>query len=428
MNELEDVESGYVGDDEAECNLSPTFTDISIFRVTTSNTLARATRFGRQWLLKALSPSNKLTTSARRRLMKEFEIHSRLNHPSVVRVAGCETVEDLGECIIMEWIEGSTLMELLQKGELPAAERRRILFEIVDAVAYLHSLGIVHRDLKPSNIMIRRAGGGAVLIDFGLADTDDYVELKQSAGTKGYISPEQIANGGAHTSDDIYSLGVIIRVLYPEYSSLADLCTSDVSKRPNDAGELRSILRQRASRPRRIAIAATISGVILAAAITGYTILDLKRTATDAQRQALSLSESNSRNQAKVAELTDSLDHVTARMTSMETEKQEAEAYAAKVKQSYESGKSKIDAVYKKYDRIIHTLELNEAVTYATTLKNLYDEMNASIDAYSKTLPAKGLTPADCEKITFDLNNYYLTTLSHHTEAWNKHLFPDIYK
>lgn len=98
---------------------------------------------------------------------------------------------------------------------MKSSERRRIIRDLIEAVAYLHSRGVVHRDLKPSNVMIRDVGKEVVVIDFGLADTSDYVELKGGAGAPGFISPEQMKSGGADPADDIYSIGVIMKLLPP---------------------------------------------------------------------------------------------------------------------------------------------------------------------------------------------------------------------
>ena len=218
---IEERESGYLGPDEVECYVGSEMHDVEVLRITGSNVIARGRRYGRVWFIKGLREELRRSTAMRRQLLKEFDIHSRLHHPSIVRAMGLEEIEGLGLCIVQEWIDGITLREALRNETLSSHDRRRIVHEVTEAVAYLHSRGVVHRDLKPSNVMIRDIGHEVVLIDFGLSDSDDYVEGKQPAGTPGFISPEQEVSGGADPADDVYSLGVMIREVYPRYTSVA---------------------------------------------------------------------------------------------------------------------------------------------------------------------------------------------------------------
>ena len=167
-----ETESGYIGETEGSCYVGNSMTDVEVIRVTAINVIARGRRYGRQWLLKGLREELRDSTAMHRQLIKEFEIHSRLLNPAVVQAIGMEEIKGLGTCIVEEWIEGKTLSELIRAGNLTKGDRRRLMRETINAVAYRHRKGIVHRDLKPANIMVRDAGGEAVLIDFGLADTD----------------------------------------------------------------------------------------------------------------------------------------------------------------------------------------------------------------------------------------------------------------
>jgi serine/threonine protein kinase len=105
----------------------------------------------------------------------------------------------------MEQIVGKTLRELLDE-KIRRKERRRYALELVDALSYLHSINVVHRDLKPSNIMVTKNGQTLKLIDFGLSDSDDYAILKQSAGTRAYMAPEQWRGRRAGAAADQYAL------------------------------------------------------------------------------------------------------------------------------------------------------------------------------------------------------------------------------
>lgn len=191
--------------------ISPEFTELYLLRESDTNILLRGKRYGRWWLLKGLQPDLSELTHFREMLRKEFELLMKAQHPGIVQVTGLEEVDSFGECIVMEYVEGSTLRDLIKEG-MNRRTATHLLDEVLDAVAYIHSIGIVHRDLKPSNIIVTRAGH-AKLIDFGLADTDAHAVLKQTAGTTRYMSPEQGSGKTLDTRNDIYSIGIIMREL-----------------------------------------------------------------------------------------------------------------------------------------------------------------------------------------------------------------------
>lgn len=189
--------------------VSPVFTEVHLISEGDINILGKGKRYGRWWLLKGLLPDLSDLTQYVEMLHKEFELLMKAQHPGIVQATGLEEVPGLGECIVMEYVEGSTLKEVMEQG-LSSRTAARLMDELTDAVAYIHSLGIVHRDLKPSNIIVTQ-GGHVKLIDFGLADTRAHAFLKQSAGTERYMSPEQAAGGKPDARNDIYSLGVIMQ-------------------------------------------------------------------------------------------------------------------------------------------------------------------------------------------------------------------------
>ena len=199
--------SGYIND--AFEGISQVFTDVEILSTSEVNVVAKAKRYGRWWLLKGLRKEVAKETGYQQRLRKELEIQMQLQHPNIVTTIGLENVEGLGDCIVMEYVDGATLKEWL-KGANSRKERLDVLRELLDAVEYIHRKGIVHRDLKLENIIITRNGEHVKLIDFGLADADHYAVLKQPAGTPKYMSPEQKERAEADERNDIYSLGVIM--------------------------------------------------------------------------------------------------------------------------------------------------------------------------------------------------------------------------
>lgn len=307
MNDMQESESGYIGEEAGGFGIGAEMTDVEIISISGINVIARGRRFGRFWLLKGLIPEMRESLSARRMLQKEFELHSRLLHPHIVRVTALEEIPGLGICIVEEWVEGDTLARLLSSGTLSKKERRRILGEILSAVGYLHSAGVVHRDLKPQNIMVKKKGGGVVLIDFGLADSDDYAELKQAAGTDGYISPEQLTERKTSITDDIYSLGVVMKELYPEYSRIAAKCTGAVGKRPKDTAALSRMLDRADRRPKLVAWGIAAALLASAAIVASLHIRSVSADTAVAQVQIDSLTDSNAIIAAKVAKMDEEL-------------------------------------------------------------------------------------------------------------------------
>ncbi|MCI6856996.1 MAG: Kae1-associated serine/threonine protein kinase [Bacteroidales bacterium] len=192
--------SGYLVDSFE--GISSQFTDVTILSTSDVNVVAKAKRYGRWWLLKGLNKKVANQTAYMQRLRKELELLTQLEHPLLVTTIGLEKVDDIGYCIVMEYVEGTTLKEWL-KEEQTRKERRRIAIQLAEAVDYIHSKGIVHRDLKPENIIVTQNGKNVKLIDFGLADTCSYAILKQPAGTPQYMSPEQMQMTVADVRNDI---------------------------------------------------------------------------------------------------------------------------------------------------------------------------------------------------------------------------------
>ena len=189
------------------------------------NALYVATRFGRKYVLKALAEPYRESTPHIELLRKEFTIGVGVDHPNIVRLLDFGRMDSIGWYIQMEYIDGITLDQFLETNP-PAAIRRRVIEQFLDALSCLHERQIIHRDIKPSNILITRNGSTVKLIDFGVSDTDDYVTFKQPAGSMAYIAPEQLAGKPIDNRADIYSVGKIIALLFPHrYRCIARRCT-----------------------------------------------------------------------------------------------------------------------------------------------------------------------------------------------------------
>ena len=228
--------SGYVTDSFE--GISRNFTDFHTLEgVSATNVTFTAKRYGRKWFIKGLKSGLRADEGQRQRLRKEFEIMTLLQHPGVATAFSLEEVDGLGPCIIMEFIDGTTLAEWL-KSNPTKEERKHIISQLLDAVRYMHTAGVVHRDLKPANIMVTRNGHNVKIVDFGLADTDSHSVLKSPGGTPAYMSPEQAVQPVADVRNDIYSLGKIIVGIMPGWKRIVKRCQLPVSSRYQTVAEL----------------------------------------------------------------------------------------------------------------------------------------------------------------------------------------------
>ena len=147
-----------------------------------------------------------------RRFQREAYNASALSHPNIVEMY--DVGEDNGTYyIVMEYIEGRTLKQLLKKrGSLTTPEVVDIMLQLTDGIAYAHDKYIIHRDLKPQNIMIGD-DGKIKITDFGIAVALNSTQLTQTNSVMGsvhYLPPEQASGKGATTKSDIYSMGIML--------------------------------------------------------------------------------------------------------------------------------------------------------------------------------------------------------------------------
>lgn len=147
-----------------------------------------------------------------RRFKREALSVSNLSHPNIVEVY------DVGEeegnyYIVMEYIEGKTLKQLLQKrGALTLTEVIDIMSQLADGLSHAHEAYIIHRDIKPQNIMIED-NGRIKITDFGIAMALNSTQLTQTNSVMGsvhYLPPEQANGKGSTVKSDIYSLGILM--------------------------------------------------------------------------------------------------------------------------------------------------------------------------------------------------------------------------
>jgi serine/threonine protein kinase/Tfp pilus assembly protein PilF len=196
---------------------------------------ARDLQLGRFVAIKVLIGGSGESSDHRARFIQEARAASSLNHPNIITIHDIVSIRD-GECIVMEFVRGKTLADLIEEGRIPSVDCLKFATQIADALAAAHSIGIIHRDLKPANVMVTPDGLAKVL-DFGLAkfageeegadamgaafgESDSTVSIHVNTrpktaegaiiGTVAYMSPEQAQGLRIDARSDIFSFGTVL--------------------------------------------------------------------------------------------------------------------------------------------------------------------------------------------------------------------------
>jgi serine/threonine protein kinase len=153
---------------------------------------------------------------------REAQVLCQLRHPHIARIEDADFMEDGRPFLVMEFIDGETLRSrLTSAGVLEPEEALRIAAEACSALAFAHAKGVVHRDIKPENLLLASGGLADVrMIDFGIAKVSrdsglgftgvQCTIMGYLAGTKDYLSPEQVACEPLDGRTDLYSLGLVL--------------------------------------------------------------------------------------------------------------------------------------------------------------------------------------------------------------------------
>ncbi len=180
------------------------------------------TRLGRKVAVKLLKPSLANDPKFRLLFREEAQKAARMAHPTIVRVfdAGEETVRDANgfesqlPFIVMEYVDGRLLRDIIAEGPIEQGEAARIIEQVLTALEYSHRALLVHRDIKPGNIMVTQSGQVKVM-DFGIAravsdNSATVADTSAVLGTAQYFSPEQARGETVDARTDLYSTGVVL--------------------------------------------------------------------------------------------------------------------------------------------------------------------------------------------------------------------------
>jgi len=172
---------------------------------------AEDSRLGRTVAVKVLADNLAADPKFRERFLREARLAARLGHRNVVHVFDVGEADDR-PFIVMEYVDGGTLADVLARGPMPPARLTDMARQVAEGLAHAHAAGLVHRDIKPGNLLL--AQDGTVKIgDFGIARAADSATLTRTGaviGTAAYLSPEQAAGLSTTAATDIYAFGVVL--------------------------------------------------------------------------------------------------------------------------------------------------------------------------------------------------------------------------
>ncbi|MEW5909922.1 MAG: protein kinase [Thermodesulfobacteriota bacterium] len=162
--------------------------------------------------IKVMTSEYSSQEAMRERFIQEAKLQARLSHPNVVNILNY--LEDESNIyLVMEYVEGSTLEQVLQlEGALTLSKSLHVMESVLSALEFMHGKGIIHRDIKPANIMFTESGQVKVT-DFGIAKTIGSRGMTKTGtqlGTVWYMSPERIRGEPIDHAADIYALGVTL--------------------------------------------------------------------------------------------------------------------------------------------------------------------------------------------------------------------------
>jgi serine/threonine protein kinase len=207
--------------------------------------LAEHARLGKRVVVKVLLPELARSKDVVARFFNEAKAATDIKNEHIVDVLDFGELPDGTSYIVMEWLEGQSLADLVRGGPIPVARTLHIAQGMSQALGAAHARGIVHRDLKPDNVfLVSRSGDPdfVKVLDFGIAKLssnagDVHTRTGAVMGTPLYMSPEQINGVNVDHRTDIYAMGIIVYQMLTgslpfETTTLTELLLAHATKTP----------------------------------------------------------------------------------------------------------------------------------------------------------------------------------------------------
>lgn len=155
-------------------------------------------------------------------LGREVLIAATLDHPMIVKlhkeiVVQADSDGNLRRCLLMEFVDGPNLKKHIQDRDLSLRQMIDLCIRLCEGLDFLHQNGIVHRDVKPANFLFSRDGRQVKIVDFGLSKSNASWRtrwMRESGGTRSYMSPEQLRKRNLDSRSDIFSFGITMYELF----------------------------------------------------------------------------------------------------------------------------------------------------------------------------------------------------------------------
>lgn len=231
----------------SESNFSTEYTNLRPLHTSNfgNSRLFTAQNNGRKVVIKTLK-ADRANAQCRASLRSEYDVTASLDNKFVRKAIDFVQIEGLGDCIVLEYIEGKSLAEHVRVGTLSEKQVKNVLIDVCDGLTYLHRNQVVHSNLTPENIMVTADGCRAKLIDLGIPETDPTADRELLIKEMEMVAPEIIKGEDYDSRADIYSLGKIMefigeRNISKQFLNVATHCTQfSREQRYDSISEVRS--------------------------------------------------------------------------------------------------------------------------------------------------------------------------------------------
>ncbi len=251
-----------------------------------------ATNNGKKVIIKTLKEEYVGDKKYRDILKQEYDLTSQLSHKYIRNALDFTQIDGLGDCLILEYVDGKTLAEHVRVGTLTERQVKAVMIQICDALSYLHEHQIVHCNLTPENILITNEDFRVRIIDIGMVEMDNKTNRELLIKEMEFIAPELIKGEEGDNRSDIYSLGKIIefiseRNISQQFGSVATHCTQfSREQRYDDVSEIKAALTKSHSAAKFIIIG--IALCIVAALVFIY-VPKIKEKAQQEKKERLAV-------------------------------------------------------------------------------------------------------------------------------------------